>query len=171
MAEQLPGAQTQRYGAVRQRTRNEGILVMPVAGPPGTPPMIVRVHAGLDMSTVDFDASKIGEPPIVPAAEPRDPNLILLGGSQTASLPMIQPGGHIWQLSGHYEYVHKKLTGLDGPMPTGMMPIDFGTSIGNEIPAEVFTTGIIAIPATTTIGKEALNPPPTTIDDLDKEAV
>ena len=41
-------------------TWDEGLHVMPVAGPPGTPARVMRLHAGLNLKRVQWSAERIG---------------------------------------------------------------------------------------------------------------
>jgi hypothetical protein len=145
MAENVKGAWEQEYGVVRRRVRDEGILVIPVAGPAGTPPKIVRVHGGLEMETVDFNSGKFGAPPTVPSPASLNSNLQFVSGNQAATLPMAQPqqGVHYWTLSGQYLYVHIKPTGLTSAFSTGIMPFEIGTAVNNTIPASAFSQQIL----------------------------
>ena len=148
--EKLPSAFNNRYRATRERTRDDGLLVIPVAGPPGTPPEIVRVHAGVELETVSFEANKIGEPPTVPHPDQLDQNNLFLSGTQSAAVPMLQVQGnnHSWHISGAYTYVHKKPVGLDAPLPTGVMPFEpyevNGQKVNNTIGKQYFSQQIIS---------------------------
>lgn len=154
----LPSAQTHQYSLVRQRNRDEGLLVLPLAGPPGTKPEIVRIHGGVETESVDFDVIKDGGPPIVPAYKPSEDNNQELSGTQAATIPMLKATGQqTFRMVGHYEYVHRAPKGLDSEMPTGMLPMQIGIAADNAIPAECFATGIIAVDAADEeVGKESL---------------
>lgn len=50
--------------------RDEGILVLPIAGPPGTAAAIIQVHAPYGIRRVKWEAAKRGVPPPIPT--PKD---------------------------------------------------------------------------------------------------
>ena len=129
---------------IRTRSSHSGLLAIPVAGPPGTPPEIVRVHGGMDMVDVSFSGGQMGGPMPIPHPDlfSVDGNSVLLGGSQAVNLPMEQhQGDHYWNLSGGYTYICKQLIGLAAQIPTGIMPFeaDAGKSIISGATPNVFT--------------------------------
>lgn len=144
-AENSPSNLPETYSCTRSRSSDSGLLVIPVAGPAGTPPKVVRVHGGLELETVDFSASSIGAYPKVPHPDINDPNLLRLGGSQSVPLPMIQPQGpHRWTIAGSYSYVHRQMVGLASPLPVGQMPFDpTSDALSNTIPADCFSQAIL----------------------------
>jgi len=88
--------------------RDEGLLAIPVMGPAGTPPKVVRVHAAIGYRRVNWAYNKRGAPPIMPSmSNTTDNNDIFLGGD--LSLPVPALGGDQNQLdyvaTGEYTYV------------------------------------------------------------------
>lgn len=140
-----PDAQSSLYNSNNggsSYTREEGLLVMPVMGVPGTPPRIVRVHAPYGTREVRFAYSKRGTPPIFPSLgvnTPTDPITgnqdIFLSGSLTASTPTI--GGNEDQLdyavTGHYTYIQSNLRGPNDNYQTGQIPYQTNTFNANVI--------------------------------------
>jgi hypothetical protein len=142
----------------RSRSHSSGLLALPIAGPPGTPPEIVRVHGGMDMLDISFAAGQMGGPMSIPHPDLGDGNSVLLGGSQVAALPMEQQqGDHYWDLSGSYTYVCKQLIGLAAQIPTGVMPFEsqvdkynFGsTPAAMTIPPTILSKNIVGGDQTT----------------------
>lgn len=133
------------YSCVRSRSSDTGILAIPLAGPPGTGVKLVRVHAGIETENVSFSADRIGGYPQIPSPTIQDPNVIFLGGTQSAPAPMVQPQGpHRWILTGNYVYVHRQQVGLDSPIPVPQMPFDSTlTALTNTIPVDAFNQQII----------------------------
>jgi hypothetical protein len=145
MPENFPNAMYDGYSVTRSRASESGVLVIPVAGPKGTPPKIVRVHGGLETETVSFAGERVGAFPAIPAPEIQDPNVLLLDGVQHAKAPMIQQQGpHIWTITGAYSYVHKIIAGLDSPLPVPQMPFDLTLqAYTNTIPVSAFDQQIV----------------------------
>jgi hypothetical protein len=82
-------------------------MVLPVAGPDGTPPVIIKTHAKLAFKSVSWSAMKSGRPPRIPCPEPADGNEVLLSSVLSPATPKLQTNGlsHIWSIAGTYTYV------------------------------------------------------------------
>lgn len=147
-----PHSRDERYGIDRKRYHDDGLAVMPVCGPPGTPPEIMRVHAGYEIEEIIVDTISENGPPKTPHFQPADPNLVFMSGTQITSVPMISGrGGHCWTMNATYIYAHVATKGLAADFPTGKMPFDHLVENGSEntIPGSLFIQGIIGIPSTT----------------------
>lgn len=86
--------------------RNEGYLVLPVAGPVGTPPKVVRLHAPFGIRKHHFKVAKEVVPPIMPAIGDTQSGDMFLGAgfSVTATMAGSQQA-YAFGGSGTYSYV------------------------------------------------------------------
>jgi len=87
---------------------NAGMLVLPVAGPDGSAPRIIKTHASIGMRKMEFSTSKSGAPPWVPAiATNTQSGDIFLGGTINAPLPEISSNQSemIYAMHGSYMFV------------------------------------------------------------------
>lgn len=101
--------------------RDRGILVIPVMGPEGTPPVIARVHAPIGYRTVDFSYAKAGGPPLMPAAANTSSGDIILSEEHKFAAPVTDTHGNlIFGVSGHFTYVQPN----GGRGPDNSFPID-----------------------------------------------
>jgi hypothetical protein len=122
----------QNYAAVHTYDRDEGLLMLPVAGEPvdGDPPVeIVRVHAPLGARRVEFTAKKLGTPPVVPHPEYLgDSNDVLAGDSVVVSQPspVLNGTGYRWTVSGVYTYYQLDARTPSDGYPTGYYPFTSG---------------------------------------------
>ncbi len=55
-----------KTNSVSRYARSEGLFAIPVSGPVGTPPKIVRLYAPMGVRQYDFNEQKDGFPPIMP---------------------------------------------------------------------------------------------------------
>jgi len=110
-------------------TRDEGLLVIPVMGPAGTAPTIVRVHAAYGTREVGFDYIKQGSPPLIPSLTDTNSGDILLRTELTIPAPIIdQQNNLVYQTVGGYTFVQP----LGGRTQNSVFPIDahpFATKI------------------------------------------
>ena len=87
--------------------RDEGLLVLPVMGPVGTPPKRIRVHAPIGYRTVRWAYKKRATPPFIPSMADTPSGDIFLGGDVVMNTPDL--GGSQNQLdfsaAGEYSYV------------------------------------------------------------------
>jgi len=147
MPENLPYAPNTEYSIERTRSRNEGIVALPIAGPVPQNVSIVRLHAPIEFEDVYWSASREGANPVVPSPRSLAGNLnrIFLGGSQSAIIPTQTLAGHIFVMSGHYRYVIVGPEGLDSTFYLGKQPWE--TTLGvdyNHMPAANFVTGLVS---------------------------
>jgi hypothetical protein len=94
------------YDSVHEYYADNGLLEIPVAGPPGTPCQIVRVHAGYGIRTSSWDASKRGTPPAMPSPEDTPSGDTLLSYEINLAQPRldVNQGGLSFAASGTYVY-------------------------------------------------------------------
>ena len=116
--------QTARYrkSSIASRyTRDEGILVIPVMGPAGTAPVMVRTHAPYGVREVEFDYIKQGSPPLMPSLTDTNSGDILLKTSVTVPAPATdQQNNLLYQTVGGYTFVQP----LGGRSQNDVFPID-----------------------------------------------
>lgn len=87
-------------------SRSEGLLVIPVMGPEGTAPVVVRVHASFGVRTVSFDYAKQASPPLFPAIQDSQSNDILLSADLMFPAPITDGQQQlVFGVRGSYEYV------------------------------------------------------------------
>ncbi len=144
MAEDFEGGFYDEAHATVAYERDEGLVQMPVgaARADGTVPCrIARVAAPLMTKVVFVVAVKKGGPPAMPQYVPNDPNLVLLGVSLGAIVPVILPlgEGHSWAITAVYRYAMRKpLTFGKDTLPLGIQPYEAGASSENDLPASIF---------------------------------
>jgi len=84
----------------------EGVFSIPVAGPIGTPPEIVRLHAPYGVKTVKGTGERRGEHPFVPDWELENDNLVRTYRSIQPTAPIIAvDGSRIFRDTVEYSYV------------------------------------------------------------------
>lgn len=101
--------QMHRYvkaGVESKYTRNEGLLVIPVMGPAGTPPALVRTHAPYGLRQSEFEAVKSGTPPLFPAPVDTGSGDVLLNATLLIPAPTgDQSGLPVFGIRGNYLFV------------------------------------------------------------------
>lgn len=108
---------------VSKYDRSLGLLVIPVMGPVGTPPVVVRVHAPVGMRTADFAYTKTGTPPVIPAPVDTPSGDTILSSSLNIVVARITPDDQnrmLYSISGSYLYVQPD----GGRGETSQFPID-----------------------------------------------
>lgn len=145
-AENLDGAFTiAPTGTERTHQRHEGLIVVPTTTG-GV--RVIRLHQPYETERVTFQATKQGAPPTVPTYEAPDTNRTFLGGgrSMAAPPPTASLEGHVWTVSGHYDYVLSVAAGLASEMPGAMLaaePTPNATAEDANIPSTSFVTGLL----------------------------
>jgi hypothetical protein len=111
----------QKSGIVSQYVRENGLLVIPVMGPTGTAPVVVRVSAGYGFREASFEYIKKGTPPLFPSPENTPSGDVLLSAELQFPSPVPSPeGGLMYGVKGSYSYVQPS----DGRAAGGKFPID-----------------------------------------------
>lgn len=121
-----PDSQIANYrGATNESkyTRDEGLLVMPVMGPEGTPPTVIRMHGGVGFRKVRWDAEKLGAPPLIPAFTDT-PNDTILSSDLYFSVPIVSGSQvqYMYEAHGEYTYVQNVTRTVGSDFQTGAMP-------------------------------------------------
>lgn len=118
-----PDGQPDNYFTYQQGNNysyDAGLLVLPVAGPDGSPPRVVKTHATIGRRSVSVHAIKVDTPPVIPSLGVNTAEGdIFLGGGLSLPLPQINSNqnGFNYFADGQYEYVQP------GP-PRGYDPTD-----------------------------------------------
>jgi len=99
-------------------TREEGLLVLPVAGPTGSYPRVIRVHAPYGFRTVNWGMKKRGAPPVCPVMNDTPSGDMFLGSSLSLGCPTVGGGTNQldWVVAGTYEYVQGASAGAAQPV-------------------------------------------------------
>jgi hypothetical protein len=114
---------------------DRGVLVLPIAGPDGTAPCLVKVHAEIGYRTTDVQACKYGAPPVLPSACDTPSGDRLLTSEFSFVIPQISSDqdAYLFRSEGRYTYVQGSLRGSGGQsnfqtvdMPYRMELIDLG---------------------------------------------
>lgn len=107
--------------ALSKYSRTQGLLVIPVMGPTGTAPAVVRVSAPYGMREVEFEYRKQGSPPLFPAPADTTTGDVLLTADQEFPAPIPSPqGGLVYGVRGTHTYVQP----LGGRAQGDTFPID-----------------------------------------------
>lgn len=149
----LDGASTIEYAVEINHSSNSGIVVLPIAGPIGTPASVVRRHAPIEYRSVLWSAARLGGVPKVPAWDSyyvaSNLNFIFLGGVRTADVPSPVTVGHWFLMAGRYDYAMVIAEGLASNFQLGKMPWENSTTFDNDIPSIFFDPYAILSTATT----------------------
>lgn len=82
-----------------------GIMPVPSAGAPGTPPAFIQLHAPFQLRLVAFELDKWGAAPPVPDPDTGNPNEVLIYQEIDASGPIVSNMANAWQrIAGFYVY-------------------------------------------------------------------
>lgn len=121
---------------------DEGLLQIPIAGPPGTRPKSVRRHAGCSQHIVRWSAGAWGQPPAVPKAAPLSlsSGRILLRRTVKPAVSVPVPGkGRLWIVEAEYVYALADVAPLDGPVSLGDGPREMGGGAAPQsLPREAY---------------------------------
>jgi hypothetical protein len=100
-----PGQFTTREKISARTEIHTGNYICPVAGPPGTPPQILNVHAGYSCRVVPWTVERVGSKPRIPSPLPVSPYEFLLSAVYVEENPILGPQGHyIFRYSGTYVF-------------------------------------------------------------------
>lgn len=94
------------YKIDREARINQGILLIPVAGPPGTPPKLVRTYAPYMEKTATWEAERMNAPVQPPHWDTGDENTVAVGLTFFPMSPMpVDEFRQAWRMGGEYRYV------------------------------------------------------------------
>lgn len=123
MTQKLQYATYDVFTALRTRTRENGLAIMPTAGPSPQPAVVVALNGGLEYDLVSYVASKRGEPPTIPAPSTTNPNRVLLKGWQSAVWPIPDMSGATrYTLFGYIVWGILNPEGLESDFMLGTLP-------------------------------------------------
>lgn len=126
---------------------DDGLLQLPVAGPPGTPAVFVRTHAAIMRKVVTWRAMKAGGIPEVPSPDALGDNDVFMGWrmSPAVPVPMANGKGVVWSISGDYLYgLRKPFDPKTAGVPTGATPAMTLPAVSNFYPASSFRSDLLA---------------------------
>lgn len=87
-------------------SRDEGLLVIPVMGPAGTAPAVVRTHAPYGTRNTEFTFDKQSTPPLFPAIADTVSGDVMLGAVLVTPAPITdQQNNLVYRVRGSYHYV------------------------------------------------------------------
>lgn len=125
------------YTDARIDGRNEvhtGLLLVPVAGPEGTPPELIRVSAPYAKRVIEFAAERPNDRPMLPSWNTNNPNEVLAYRSIVTATPAMAPGGsRIYRTQGRYVYYLGKVPSDTSPIPVGTPQYDLQPAALNNI--------------------------------------
>ncbi len=128
------------YSCVTSYQRNEGLLQVPVAGPPDTPAVLLRTSAPYSAKVVSWTAVREGGPPRIPDPTRFDPNAPLIDSQIGVATPMLMVNGtdQRWCLAGVYYYAYLSPRKANDPLPSGKMPVDTVAASANTLQSGQF---------------------------------
>lgn len=125
-----------------------GLRVLPVAGPPGTPPKVIRVHAGIRSKQVEWTAERRGDKPELPHWDTGNSADILISKEIAPCSPLlISENNHAWRVSGIYLYVSAVAPSDSDRMAAGANPADTTTPEQNWLDVSLFNRNLLRAPA------------------------
>jgi hypothetical protein len=131
-------------------SRDEGVLVAPVASGPGAggnPVALFRLYPKIGYKVVDFTMERLGACPSIPSPQVSDPNLTLLDSDITLACPEPTNDGatKVWRVSGWYKYVFSQKTiGPGDTLDAGALPWTTDVVGSNQIiSSQDYSPGII----------------------------
>ncbi len=89
-------------------TYDAGSIVLPVAGPDGTAPRVIKTHASIGYRKAKWDANKSKTPPWFPEIAVNTPSGdVFLSGTLDIPLPLLRSdqSQYIYKVAGEYTYV------------------------------------------------------------------
>lgn len=107
--------------ATSEYERDTGILVIPIAGPAGTPPLVVQAHSPYGFRVDKFGYSKRNTPPVIPSPDAEtSTGDILLNANLNFMQPRIRDNqNHLeYAVYGTYTYVQSSVRDEGSTYPT-----------------------------------------------------
>lgn len=166
MTQILNNAQWHTFTAARRRTSDNGLAMMPTAGPYPQPAVVVALHGGLEYEEIYFVASRLGAPPIVPAPYTKNANRVYLGGEQSAVFPMPEISGvKTYGVAGYYRWGILAPEGLESDFMIGQVPFP-GLDKDEYIPGVYFSYTLMNQRMTRVVGNAATPNKPGVVPSL-----
>jgi hypothetical protein len=117
------------YGIHVRYEHHEGLLQMPVAGPPGTAAVVVRVCAPHWTKSVRWVAERQGAKPVLPHWDTGTSNEVLQYKTLVPVAPAVMPQHaanfrHTYRVQGLYVYLLRSPPPDASPLAVGRLPFD-----------------------------------------------
>jgi hypothetical protein len=132
------------YDIQEEFTGNEGVLLMPVAGPPGTPASIIQASAPYGYRIVRWVAERLGARVIVPSRRPRE-NEVLHSWRIVPKNPVLTDDlrTYIYRTEGEYCFALLSPPSEQDALPMGAPPTYTTQLAENSIQPSDYRQGII----------------------------
>lgn len=139
-----PGAPLEA-GILSEYEMDLGLRAAAVAGPPGTPARLVRLHGGICYRYAYFSFTTIGGVPQLPAPPPPNANEVLLGWRIAGQAPGFTPAGDKMPVRmGAYLFVLLTPPQVaQDALATGRLSMDAGNADANAIVPADFDPGML----------------------------
>jgi hypothetical protein len=125
---------------------NTGILQLPVAGPPGTPPVLIQLHAGAQRKTVAVGGRRAGLPPLMPSST----SLGIDGGVLanfvlSPQSPVLDADGetYVYNTGATYVYYLSSFIRAEDGFRMGASPVYTTNPSENKLGSSTFSTNIL----------------------------
>jgi hypothetical protein len=133
------------YAITPQLVWNYGLVAQPVAGPPGTPCKVVRLHAPFCTKVVTWVARRVGAKPVCPSPDTGSADEVLIGKSISPPAPgTLVDGSQVWTVQGTYWYALQVPPSETDPLMAGATPADGGGPTANVLYPSDFSRNLIA---------------------------
>ncbi len=120
-----------------------GQYLLPVAGPEGTPPEIITLHAPYAKKVVSWSTERVGAPPSLPDWDAGNVADVLQYRSVTPATPVLAPDGNpVYRVSGLYQYVISVAPSDTDSYARGAMPFDLNPASTYTVYAAQFVPGV-----------------------------
>lgn len=127
-------------------TWDEGVISLPVAGPPGTRAVIIRLHAGKGEKAVAWFARRLLNNPQAPPQEANTTTQVFAGEQIILQLAELQPDGMTWlyTFAGLYRYLltRRVSPNVGDSVSFGQGPYASGSASANVFAPADLTSGI-----------------------------
>lgn len=135
-----------RYDIQTTYVKDNGTLLMPIAGPPGTPAAVIQVCAPYGRKIVDWTLERQGADPEPPAPTDDPDQGIVLERQEIRPLSkLLMADGltHVHRMTGQYVYLLTLPQDETGPLQIGSPPYDLTPPEENIVSPGQYKPGII----------------------------
>ncbi len=149
------------FAIVTDYFSEQGLIMCPVMGPPGTPVEIMRVHSGYSTKRVDWKASRLGAKPDLPAPETGTSNETLVCQHIRPQAPGVDANGmNYHSVSGTYEYFVTEGYSSEDPLVCGTTPFSDTPGLENTIDPDDFSQLLVGVGKIPTDSEAERDPDP-----------
>ncbi len=143
------GAGYNDYKITHRYETKSGVYATPVAGPPGTPPDIIVVHAPMVTKVARWTVERTGAQPNPPSSDTQNPGDVLLYSSVEPAAPALQGDGYtaVWRVSGTYAYVLAQGLNPTDPYQAGAPPYMTLLTTDTDLAQNLFDNTVLKTPA------------------------